>query len=63
MEQKNFTRPEQKLFTNTSLQDLSLAYATSITSSIRYLIRELKINPYYGTTIYINGKKIALILV
>jgi len=35
----------------------------SSTSSIRYLIRELKINPYCDATMYVNNKKIALLLV
>jgi NADH-quinone oxidoreductase subunit C len=30
---------------------------------MRYLIRELKINPYYDTVVYVNGRKIALVLV
>jgi hypothetical protein len=48
---------------NNSLQELSSSYITCISGSFRYLIRELKVNPYYDTTIYINGQKVALTLV
>jgi len=48
---------------NYFLQDLSFLYTLCAVSSVRYLIRELKITPYYDTITYVNGKKIALVLV
>jgi len=45
------------------LQELTTSYIFYIASYVRYLIREVKINPYYDTTIYVNGKKITLALV
>jgi len=46
-----------------ALRELSLAYTLCTMSRVRYLLRELKINPYYDTTVYVNGRKIALVLV
>jgi len=48
---------------NKSLQTLISSYAFSLAGSMRYLIREWKINPYYDATLYVNRRKITLILV
>jgi hypothetical protein len=48
---------------NDYLHVLSFSHIMLLVGSIRYLIRELKINSYYDTTAYVNGEKIALVLV
>ena len=50
-------------YSKTLLRDLSFLNTTFVAGSVRYLIRELKVNLYYDTTAYINGNKIALVLV
>jgi len=57
-------QPKQiTLITKNYLQDLSFCHTVCLSTSVRYLIRELKINPYYDTTIYCNNAKIPLLLV
>jgi len=45
------------------LQELSSSYLMFTTGHVRYLLREVKINPCYDTTFYVNGSKVALVLV
>jgi hypothetical protein len=46
-----------------SLQDLLFSYTLLAAGHVRYLVREVKINPYYDTTFYVNGSKVTLVLV
>jgi len=37
-------------------------YLASVIGSVRYLIREVKINTYCDATVYVNGNKVSLVL-
>jgi len=55
-----------RLSSDCSIANLKLlvsSYALSLAGNTRYLIREWKINPYYDATLYVNQRKITLVLV
>jgi hypothetical protein len=46
-----------------NLQEFLFSYKVLVAGYGRYLLREIKVNPYYDVTFYVNNKKVALVLV